>query len=346
MNGYDEKFEVLLALGRTKKVLTTTQISDFIDRTDLDIDQINELYEACESEGIKIIDDEMVKERAEPEIHDTVDSVKEYLKEIGKIPLLSPEEELQLAKESKEGTPVQAKRARKKLIEANLRLVVSIAKRYVTNNTGILDIIQEGNLGLMRAVEKFDYSLGFKFSTYATWWIRQSITRALADTDRTIRLPVGVNEQVKKVKSVEQKLFTALGRKPTIQEIAEVLELAVDDVQELMHLSEDVVSLDVPIGEEEETLLIDFIADASSLSEEELQIKIATTQLLEQAFSILDERSVEVLKLRFGIYDGRSRTLDEIGEMKGVTRERIRQVEQKALLKIRRKFKEQLKDFK
>lgn len=346
MREYDEKFEELLRVGREKMTLTTTQISEFIEKMDFDVEQINDFYDICSAEGIRIIDDEQLKVQLDEGNHDTTDSVKEYLKEIGRIPLLSAEEEFKLAKQYKEGTLLQAKLAKNKLIEANLRLVVSIAKRYVTNNTGILDIIQEGNLGLIKAVEKFDYSLGFKFSTYATWWIRQSITRALAETDRIIRLPVGINEQVKKIKAMEQKLATVLGRNPTAEEIAEEFNLQISDVQELLKLSEDVVSLDVPVGDEEESLLMDFIADTNNLSADDLQNKIAITQFLEQVFNSLDERSVLVLKLRFGLYDGRKRTLGEVGQMMNVTRERVRQVEQKALYRIRKKYRDELEDLK
>ena len=259
------------------------------------------------------------------------DPVKIYLKEIGRVPLLTPDEEIELAQRMKNGDSA----AKKRLAEANLRLVVSIAKRYGGRGMSFLDLIQEGNLGLIKAVEKFDYTKGFKFSTYATWWIRQSITRAIADQARTIRIPVHMVETITKVKKISSQLLHQNGRDPTPDEIAAALDMPVDRVREIMRIAQDPVSLETPIGEEEDSHLGDFIPDENAPEPTEAASQVLLKEQINQVLSTLTEREEKVLRLRFGLEDGRSRTLEEVGQMFNVTRERIRQIEAKALRKLR-----------
>ena len=274
------------------------------------------------------------------------DPVKIYLKEIGRVPLLSGNEEIELARLMAEGTPLEAKRAKQRLSEANLRLVVSIAKKYVGRGMQFLDLIQEGNLGLIKAVEKFDYNKGFKFSTYATWWIRQAITRAIADQARTIRIPVHMVETITKVKKVSSQLLHENGHDPTAEEIAERLELPVERVREIMRIAQDPVSLETPIGEEEDSHLGDFIPDDDAPAPADAASHTLLKEQLDEVLSTLTDREANVLRLRFGLIDGRSRTLEEVGAQFNVTRERIRQIEAKALRKLRHPSRsKKVKDF-
>ena len=270
------------------------------------------------------------------------DPVKIYLKEIGRVPLLTPEEEIELAQRMAQGDPY----AKKRLSEANLRLVVSIAKRYVGRGMQFLDLIQEGNLGLIKAVEKFDYTKGYKFSTYATWWIRQAITRAIADQARTIRIPVHMVETITKVKKVSSTLLHKNGREATAEEIAEELKLPLDRVREIIRISQDPVSLETPIGEEEDSHLGDFIPDEEAPAPAEAASQMLLKEQLDDVLGTLTEREGKVLRLRFGLDDGRQRTLEEVGKEFNVTRERIRQIEAKALRKLRHPSRsKKLKDF-
>jgi len=323
----------------------------------MDPEQIDKLYEYLETKGIDVvgaIDNDMdippLDEDVEevdldisiPEGISIDDPVRMYLKEIGKVPLLSPEEEIDLANRIKKNDS----EAKKKLTEANLRLVVSIAKRYVGRGMLFLDLIQEGNLGLIKAVEKFDYTKGFKFSTYATWWIRQAITRAIADQARTIRIPVHMVETINKLIRVSRQLLQQLGRDPIPEEIAAEMGMSEDKVREIMKIAQEPVSLETPIGEEEDSHLGDFIPDEDAPAPAE---SAAFTLLKEQLMEVLDTltpREEKVLKLRFGLEDGRARTLEEVGKEFNVTRERIRQIEAKALRKLRHPSRsKKLKDF-
>ncbi len=292
---------------------------------DLKLDMSDDLETALSTEGIAIDD-----------------PVKIYLKEIGRVPLLTPEEEHELAERMAKGDPA----AKKRLSEANLRLVVSIAKRYGGRGMQFLDLIQEGNLGLIKAVEKFDHTKGFKFSTYATWWIRQAITRAIADQARTIRIPVHMVETITKVKKTSSQLLHENGHDPTAEEIAERLNIQVDKVREIMRIAQDPVSLETPIGEEEDSHLGDFIPDDDAPAPAEAASLILLKEQLNKILGTLTEREAKVLKLRFGLEDGRSRTLEEVGKEFDVTRERIRQIEAKALRKLRHPSRsKQVKDF-
>ncbi len=347
--------EALLDQGKSDGKLTTQQISAALEELDFDADQINAFYDNCEQLGIEIIDNQTIEEAIDLE-HITInenpdedldtdfaaenlaidDPVKIYLKEIGRVPLLTCDEEIELARVMAEGTPLQAKRAQQRLSEANLRLVVSIAKKYVGRGMQFLDLIQEGNLGLIKAVEKFDYNKGFKFSTYATWWIRQAITRAIADQARTIRIPVHMGEMITRVKKASSQILHETGHDPTPEEIAERLEMPVDRVQEAMRIAMDPVSLETPIGEEEDSHLGDFIPDDDAPVPDEAASNTLLKEQLEKVLSTkLTDREANVLRLRYGLIDGRCYTLEEVGAKFNVTRERIRQIEAKALRKIR-----------
>ncbi|MBS5937156.1 RNA polymerase sigma factor RpoD [Clostridium sartagoforme] len=339
----------LLDKGKKSGTLTYKEIMDEIENIDLSPEQIEKIYEVLESMGIEVIGEPNGAEEVEEEIDLTIpegiaidDPVRMYLKEIGKVPLLSSEEEIELANRIENGD----QRAKKKLAEANLRLVVSIAKRYVGRGMLFLDLIQEGNLGLIKAVEKFDYRKGFKFSTYATWWIRQAITRAIADQARTIRIPVHMVETINKLIRVQRQLLQELGRDPFPEEISKVMDLPVDKVREIQKIAQEPVSLETPIGEEEDSHLGDFIPDDDALAPAEAA---AFTMLKEQLINVLDTltpREEKVLRLRFGLDDGRARTLEEVGKEFNVTRERIRQIEAKALRKLRHPSRsKKLKDY-
>jgi len=340
----------LVNLGKSKKnVLATKEVEEHLDDV-IDADQIEKVYESLESQGIEITDNSETREEAEKDIDLSAvegsinidDHVRMYLKEIGKVPLLSSEEEIDLAKRMALGD----EEAKRRLSESNLRLVVSIAKRYVGRGMLFLDLIQEGNLGLMKAVEKFDYQKGFKFSTYATWWIRQAITRAIADQARTIRIPVHMVETINKLIRVSRQLLQELGRDPTPDELAKEMQMPVTKVREIMKIAQEPVSLETPIGEEEDSHLGDFIPDDDIPAPSDAA---AFTLLKEQLMDVLDtltEREEKVLRLRFGLDDGRARTLEEVGKEFNVTRERIRQIEAKALRKLRHPSRsKKLKDY-
>ena len=350
----------LVELGRSKGKLTAQEIMDAMEHFDFDPEQMDKLYEQLEANSIEVVDDfiteelenlELNLENQEPEETEEPapteqvaidDPVKVYLKEIGRVPLLTPEEETALAIRIIEGDDA----AKKRLSEANLRLVVSIAKRYVGRGMQFLDLIQEGNLGLIKAVEKFDYTKGFKFSTYATWWIRQAITRAIADQARTIRIPVHMVETINKVKKVSSQLLHKNGHEPTAEEIAVELAMPVDKVREIMRVAQEPVSLETPIGEEEDSHLGDFIPDDDAPAPADAASHTLLKEQLEEVLQSLTEREAKVLRLRFGLDDGRPRTLEEVGKEFDVTRERIRQIEAKALRKLRHPSRsKKLKDF-
>ena len=357
--------EGLLDIGNASGKLTTKQISDALEEIDFDADQLNSFYDSCEQLSIEIIDNNIVddnldlnhidiSENPDEDLDAALsteglavdDPVKIYLKDIGRVPLLSGDEEVELARLMAEGTPLQAKRAKQRLSEANLRLVVSIAKKYVGRGMQFLDLIQEGNLGLIKAVEKFDYNKGFKFSTYATWWIRQAITRAIADQARTIRIPVHMVETITKVKKISSQLLHENGHDPTPEEIADKLELPVERVREIMRIAQDPVSLETPIGEEEDSHLGDFIPDDDAPAPADAASHTLLKEQLDEVLSTLTDREANVLRLRFGLVDGRSRTLEEVGAQFNVTRERIRQIEAKALRKLRHPSRsKKVKDF-
>ena len=342
----------LIEKGKKNGTLTYKEIMDEIDHIDLGPEQIEKIYEVLESMGIEVQGDmnevsgveeeELDLDLSIPEGVAIDDPVRMYLKEIGKVPLLSSEEEIELAQKIEEGSQY----AKKKLAEANLRLVVSIAKRYVGRGMLFLDLIQEGNLGLIKAVEKFDYRKGYKFSTYATWWIRQAITRAIADQARTIRIPVHMVETINKLIRVQRQLLQELGRDPFPEEISKVMDLPVEKVREIQKIAQEPVSLETPIGEEEDSHLGDFIPDDDAPAPAEAA---AFTMLKEQLINVLDTltpREEKVLRLRFGLDDGRARTLEEVGKEFNVTRERIRQIEAKALRKLRHPSRsKRLKDY-
>ena len=348
----------LIEMGKAKGKLTTQEILNLLEDTDADPDQLDKLYETLEAENIEIIDDfdtnsfndlDFVLEASESAPPASVsdmpvsdDPVKVYLKEIGRVPLLSAEEEIELAIRIMDGD----ESAKKRLSEANLRLVVSIAKRYVGRGMQFLDLIQEGNLGLIKAVDKFDYTKGFKFSTYATWWIRQAITRAIADQARTIRIPVHMVETINKVKKVSSQLLHKNGHEPVAEEIADELNMPVDKVREIMRVAQEPVSLETPIGEEEDSHLGDFIPDDEAPAPADAVSHTLLKEQLGDVLSTLTSREAKVLRLRFGLEDGRPRTLEEVGKEFEVTRERIRQIEAKALRKLRHPSRsKKLKDF-
>ena len=349
----------ILELGKSKGEISTKEIFDVMGEVVFEPDQIEKLYDSLEQMNVTIVEDfddipiEDIKLDSKGDDDDAIeevsadsiaidDPVKVYLKEIGRVPLLTPDEEIELAIKIKEGDSA----AKKRLSEANLRLVVSIAKRYLGRGMQFLDLIQEGNLGLIKAVEKFDYTKGFKFSTYATWWIRQAITRAIADQARTIRIPVHMVETINKVKKVSSQLLHTNGHEPTADEIADVLDMPVDKVREIMRVAQEPVSLETPIGEEEDSHLGDFIPDDDAPAPADAASHTLLKEQLAEVLDTLTPREEKVLRLRFGLEDGRSRTLEEVGKEFDVTRERIRQIEAKALRKLRHPSRsKKLKDF-
>ena len=369
----------LIEKGKKQGSLTLDEIMGAFSNTELDKDKVENLYETLGNLGIEILekkeekvsvdfsaDDDLTldMESIDDDVVDKIgkeediemdkldlslpkgisidDPVRMYLKEIGKIPLLKPHEEVELAKRMMEGDEI----AKQRLVEANLRLVVSIAKRYVGRGMLFLDLIQEGNLGLIKAVEKFDYERGFKFSTYATWWIRQAITRAIADQARTIRIPVHMVETINKLIRVSRQLLQELGRDPKPEEIAKEMDMSEEKVREIMKIAQDPVSLETPIGEEEDSHLGDFIPDEDALAPAEAAAYSLLKDQIEEVLGSLNEREQKVLKLRFGLEDGRARTLEEVGKEFNVTRERIRQIEAKALRKLRHPSRsKKLKDY-
>lgn len=354
--------EQLTELGKKRGVLTYKEIMEKLSPFEQEAEQIDEFYEYLSEQGIEVLNDaeeENVlpmdvdaneKEDEDYKLDDDLvppgikinDPVRMYLKEIGRVPLLSAEEEIELATRIEKGD----KEAKRRLAEANLRLVVSIAKRYVGRGMLFLDLIQEGNMGLIKAVEKFDYRKGFKFSTYATWWIRQAITRAIADQARTIRIPVHMVETINKLIRVQRQLLQDLGREPTPEEIAEKMDFSPDKVREILKIAQEPVSLETPIGEEDDSHLGDFIEDQDALAPSDAAAYELLKEQLENVLDTLTDREENVLRLRFGLDDGRTRTLEEVGKVFGVTRERIRQIEAKALRKLRHPSRsKQLKDF-
>ena len=359
----NEIIKQIVAKAGKKGAITFKEMVEILDKLQLEPEQIEKVYEGLENANIDIIEEvdeieepdfedlEQIEEEAKIEDIDTLDvpdgvniddPVRLYLKEIGKIPLLTAEQELEYAKKMMDGD----ENAKKKLSEANLRLVVSIAKKYVGRGMLFLDLIQEGNLGLIKAVEKFDYRKGYKFSTYATWWIRQAITRAIADQARTIRVPVHMVETINKLARVQRQLTQELNREPTDEEIAKRLGISIDKVREVYKISQDPVSLETPIGEEDDSHLGDFIKDERTMGPEEYATVEMLKEELSGVLSTLTDREEKVLRLRFGLNDGQCRTLEEVGQIFGVTRERIRQIEAKALRKLRHPSRSRkLKDF-
>lgn len=349
------KVNELRVKGKKNGTLTGEEIENSLSEIDLLPDQIEDIYTLLESDGIEIFANEIVGEDEDVEIlvKEEVDAslpegisindpVRMYLKEIGKVPLLNGDEEVELAKRMEQGDD----KAKQKLAEANLRLVVSIAKRYVGRGMSFLDLIQEGNLGLIKAVEKFDYSKGYKFSTYATWWIRQAITRAIADQARTIRIPVHMVETINKLIRVSRQLLQELGREPSPAEIGEEMGFTEEKVREILKIAQDPVSLETPIGEEEDSHLGDFIPDDDAPAPAEAASYALLKEQLMEVLCTLTEREEKVLRLRFGLDDGRARTLEEVGKEFNVTRERIRQIEAKALRKLRHPSRsKKLKDY-
>ena len=353
--------EQLVELGKKRGVLTYKEITEKLSGFDQDSDQIDEFFEFLGDQGVEVtnddsdedVDEMLLKDDDDVEEYDfddlsippgikINDPVRMYLKEIGRVPLLSAEEEIKLAHRIEQGD----EEAKRRLAEANLRLVVSIAKRYVGRGMLFLDLIQEGNMGLIKAVEKFDYRKGFKFSTYATWWIRQAITRAIADQARTIRIPVHMVETINKLIRVSRQLLQELGREPTPEEIAKEMNLSPEKVREIMKIAQEPVSLETPIGEEDDSHLGDFIPDDDIQAPADAAAYELLKEQLKEVLDTLSDREENVLRLRFGLDDGRTRTLEEVGKVFGVTRERIRQIEAKALRKLRHPSRsKRLKDF-
>ena len=351
---FDKEIDQLIQKGREQGFITQEEILSRFPDVEENIEKIDDLYATLSEQGIEIVDarDKMIwgegtDYESDIETFDDIseladDSVRMYLREIGRIPLLTWDEEVDLAKKIAKGD----KQAKKRLAEANMRLVVSIAKRYIGRGLDLLDLIQEGNTGLIRAVEKFDYTRGYKFSTYATWWIRQAITRAIADQARTIRIPVHMVETINKLIRTERRLVQELGREPLPEEIAVEMGMEVEKVNHIMKIRQEPVSIESPIGEEEDSRLADFIEDRESVSPDEA----ATYQLLKEhindVLQLLSPREQRILRMRFGLDDGRSHTLEETGQEFGVTRERIRQIESKALLKLKKhRDSKKLKDY-
>lgn len=357
-DGAATKFEEVRELferGKQKGTLTYSEVMKALQNVELTADEIDDIYQRLSELGIDVIEEEKEMEPLESDAEEAGeedlsvpegvaldDPVRMYLKEIGRVPLLTPEEEIELAKRIEKGD----EEAKRRLAEANLRLVVSIAKKYVGRGMLFLDLIQEGNLGLIKAVEKFDYRKGYKFSTYATWWIRQAITRAIADQARTIRIPVHMVETINKLIRVSRQLLQELGREPTPEEIAGEMGIPVDRVREILKISQEPVSLETPIGEEEDSHLGDFIEDQDAPAPAEAASFLLLKEQLEEVLDTLGDREKRVLRLRFGLDDGRARTLEEVGQVFGVTRERIRQIEAKALRKLRHPSRsKKLKDY-
>lgn len=355
----DQVKDQLLEAGKKRGILTYDEISERLSTFELDSDAMDEYFEYLGEQGVEVLADEdgesdpnikQLEKEEEFDLNDLSvppgvkinDPVRMYLKEIGRVDLLSGEEEIALAERIEQGD----EEAKRRLAEANLRLVVSIAKRYVGRGMLFLDLIQEGNMGLIKAVEKFDYRKGFKFSTYATWWIRQAITRAIADQARTIRIPVHMVETINKLIRVQRQLLQDLGREPTPEEIAEDMDLTPEKVREILKIAQEPVSLETPIGEEDDSHLGDFIEDQDATSPSEHAAYELLKEQLEDVLDTLTDREENVLRLRFGLDDGRTRTLEEVGKVFGVTRERIRQIEAKALRKLRHPSRsKRLKDF-
>ncbi len=377
----EEIIEQLLEKGRKEGSLTQKEIVDALsDQEEITVERLDDIYETFNKLSIDVVTEEPDEHES---VHDDIeeekddeeeqhpekkikidlsvnegvnidDPVRMYLKEIGRVPLLSGEEEIVLAKQIEAGEKEDAsykeistgKKAKKKLVDANLRLVVSIAKRYVGRGMLFLDLIQEGNLGLIKAVDKFDYTKGYKFSTYATWWIRQAITRAIADQARTIRIPVHMVETINKLIRISRQLLQDNGREPTPEEIAEGMGITPERVREIQKIAQEPVSLETPIGEEEDSHLGDFIEDQDAIAPDDAASYILLREQIEDVFSCLTEREQQVLILRFGLKDGKPRTLEEVGQLFNVTRERIRQIEGKALTKLRNRGKrDKIKDF-
>ncbi len=354
------KLNELYEYGKTKGTLTYKDIMDRLMAMDMDPEQLDKVLETLEALGVEVVNENAptpAQEPAREDVEDVVDvtapegvniddPVRMYLKEIGKVPLLTADEEIAIAKQLESGTPEEKEEAKRKLSEANLRLVVSIAKRYVGRGMLFLDLIQEGNLGLIKAVEKFDYTKGFKFSTYATWWIRQAITRAIADQARTIRIPVHMVETINKLIRVSRQLLQEYGHEPSPEEIAREMGISEAKVREIIKIAQEPVSLETPIGEEEDSHLGDFIPDDDAPAPAEAA---SFTLMKEQLLEVLDTltpREEKVLRLRFGLDDGHQRTLEEVGKVFNVTRERIRQIEAKALRKLRHPSRsKKLKDY-
>ena len=363
---FSEKLQELLALAKKKKnILEYQEINDFFKDMELDAEKFEKILDFLEAHNIDVLRIAEADDDLEPDVDDIIlsdedevevekidlsvpdgisieDPVRMYLKEIGKVPLLSADEEIELAKRMELGD----QEAKKRLAEANLRLVVSIAKRFVGRGMLFLDLIQEGNLGLIKAVEKFDYSKGYKFSTYATWWIRQAITRAIADQARTIRIPVHMVETINKLIRVSRQLLQELGREPTPEEISAEMDMPVERVREILKISQEPVSMETPIGEEEDSHLGDFIEDDNVPAPADAAAFTLLKEQLKEVLGTLTEREQKVLRLRFGLDDGRARTLEEVGKEFNVTRERIRQIEAKALRKLRHPSRSRkLKDY-
>ncbi len=353
------KLNELYEYGKNKGTLTYKEIMDRLMEMDMEPEQLDKVLETLEALGVEVVNEnepapapvsaqepEEAVDVSVPEGISIDDPVRMYLKEIGKVPLLTAEEEIAIAKQLESGTPEEREVAKKKLAEANLRLVVSIAKRYVGRGMLFLDLIQEGNLGLIKAVEKFDYTKGFKFSTYATWWIRQAITRAIADQARTIRIPVHMVETINKLIRVSRQLLQEYGREPTPEEIAKEMGISESKVREIIKIAQEPVSLETPIGEEEDSHLGDFIPDDDAPAPAEAASFMLMKEQLMEVLDTLTPREEKVLRLRFGLDDGHQRTLEEVGKEFNVTRERIRQIEAKALRKLRHPSRsKKLKDY-
>ena len=356
IKSFDERVNELVELGKKEGRLTFEQIAECLKGLDVDSDSLEVLYNRLLEEAIEVVSSTEKTEDGEADKRDVVilsdeditkdmninDPVRMYLKEIGRISLLSPQEEADLSIRVSQGD----EDAKRELAESNLRLVVSIAKRYVGRGLLFLDLIQEGNIGLMKAVEKFDYDKGFKFSTYATWWIRQAITRALADQARTIRVPVHMVETINKMARIQRQMTLELNHEPSEEELAEKMGISVDKVREVMKISQDPISLDIPIGEEEDSHFGDFVPDKTSMSPEDYATNEILKEQIKEVLKTLQKREQEVLELRFGLLDGTCYTLEEVGKRFNVTRERIRQIEAKALRKLRHPSRaKKLKDF-